>query len=160
MHPHCVCQTRCGPWHTLLYCLQLIRPSGLALTAKPTYLSHVLHSLQTLCPSIVSLRIHRLHQPHHNPVNNVEASHTAAGLHTSCSPRHAVALCAALPVRPRGYNDSKALSADSRDRLFRAINSDGGMGWVSHIMSAQHISSSMLSRWGQAGSRVAMVLGS
>ncbi|GFR48536.1 hypothetical protein Agub_g10433 [Astrephomene gubernaculifera] len=49
-------------------------------------------------------------------------------------------------ITGRGYADSKTLTHESREKLFRAIDADTGVGWVAHIMSAQHISHHMLGR--------------
>ncbi|GLC33244.1 hypothetical protein PLESTB_000355300 [Pleodorina starrii] len=49
-------------------------------------------------------------------------------------------------ISGRGYADSKTLTHEARGKLFRAIDADHGVGWVAHIMSAQHISHHMLGR--------------
>ncbi|GIL76078.1 hypothetical protein Vretimale_5702 [Volvox reticuliferus] len=49
-------------------------------------------------------------------------------------------------ISDRGYADSKTLTHEAREKLFRAINTDMGVGWVAHIMSAQHISHYMLGK--------------
>ncbi|GIL44730.1 hypothetical protein Vafri_2246 [Volvox africanus] len=49
-------------------------------------------------------------------------------------------------ISDRGYADSKTLTHEAREKLFRAIDADTGVGWVAHIMSAQHISHHMLGR--------------
>lgn len=57
-------------------------------------------------------------------------------------------LCISRPLPSRRqYNDSKQLSEAKRDSLFASICSDADVGSVADILSAQLISSSMLSRW-------------
>ena len=46
----------------------------------------------------------------------------------------------------RQFSDSKQLSEAKRDTLFASICSDQDIGFVADILSAQLISSSMLSR--------------
>ena len=46
----------------------------------------------------------------------------------------------------REFNDSKQLTEAKRDALFAAIKKDSSIGFVTEILSAQLISSSMLSR--------------
>ncbi|PNW69995.1 hypothetical protein CHLRE_17g701350v5 [Chlamydomonas reinhardtii] len=49
-------------------------------------------------------------------------------------------------ISSRGYADSKTLTHETREKLFKAIDADSGVGWVAHIMSAQFISGHMLGR--------------
>ncbi|EFJ49302.1 hypothetical protein VOLCADRAFT_104408 [Volvox carteri f. nagariensis] len=49
-------------------------------------------------------------------------------------------------ISGRGYADSKTLTHEAREKLFRAIDANTSVGWVAHIMSAQHISHNMLGR--------------
>ena len=46
----------------------------------------------------------------------------------------------------RDFNDSKQLTEAKRDSLFASINADYRMGYVSEVISAHYISTSMLSR--------------
>ncbi|KXZ50898.1 hypothetical protein GPECTOR_14g146 [Gonium pectorale] len=60
---------------------------------------------------------------------------------------YASAFCPAITdISSRGYADSKTLTHETREKLFRAIDADRGVGWAAHIMSAQHISHNMLGR--------------
>ncbi|KAG2496672.1 hypothetical protein HYH03_005090 [Edaphochlamys debaryana] len=53
---------------------------------------------------------------------------------------------ASTDITGRGYADSKTLTHASRSKLFGAIDADRGVGWVAHVMSAEHISAGMLGR--------------
>lgn len=51
-----------------------------------------------------------------------------------------------IPLYLREFNDSKQLTEAKRDSLFALIKKDERMGFVSEILSAHFISTSMLSR--------------
>ena len=55
----------------------------------------------------------------------------------ACSHAHGTPVC-------RDYDDSKVLSADQRDQLYKAIGEDDDIVFSTCSLSAQHISRSML----------------